>query len=117
MIRGLGMRARGSLFGGAALICLLLGGCGDTGNYLDPYQKPYAWHPTGAPTADIAAQLVDPRDLVVGRGAQEGDAKQATLAISHIWLDQPKSFTPTTSGATTGAGAAPSASAATGGSN
>jgi type IV pilus biogenesis protein CpaD/CtpE len=78
------------LLGGLAISMIVLSGCDASNNYLDPYQKPYAWHPTGAPTANLAAQLVDPRDLAMGRGAAEGDAKEATMAIDRIWQDKGK---------------------------
>lgn len=108
-------RVRWALLGGAA--ALALGGCGNSADYLDPYKKPYAWHPTGAPTANLAAQLVNPRDLAVGRGATEGDAKESTLAIEHVWQDHPKPLS-TGQSAATGAASGPGASGgATGGAN
>ena len=68
----------------------MLSACGFNADYLDPYKKPYAWHPTDAAMANIAAQVVDPHDLVVGRSANEGDAKEAMQSIDRIWQDKPK---------------------------
>lgn len=84
------MRTRRLLPGGLAISVIVLSGCGNLGDYLDPYKKPYAWHPTGAPDANIDAQLVNPLDRHVGRGAAEGDAKEATMAIRHVWEDTTK---------------------------
>jgi hypothetical protein len=82
-----------ALLGGGLTIALIaLAGCGANNDYLDPYKKPYAWHPTGAAAANIAAQVVDPRDLVAGHGTAREDTQESTLAIQHIWLDTPKSF-------------------------
>jgi len=92
------VRTRSLLRGGMVVSMLLLGGCG-ADNYLDPYQKPYAWHPTGAPTANIAAQLADPHDLVLGRGTTGSDAVVAGQAIDRIWQDKPK---PLVAGGSTG---------------
>lgn len=67
-------------------------------DYSDPYTKPYVWHPTGAPTANLAAQLDNPRDLVSGRGGIEGDAKESSLAVERVWQDRPKQITAPSSG-------------------
>jgi type IV pilus biogenesis protein CpaD/CtpE len=101
------------LLGGLAISVLVLSGCDASNNYLDPYQKPYAWHPTGAPTANLAAQLVNPRDLAVGRGATDGDAKEATMAIERVWQDKGKSII----AAGDGGGASAAAGGGAGGSN
>jgi len=89
--------AHGLLHGGLAASLIALAGC--TGpNYLDPYEKPYTWHPTGAAAANIAAQVVDPRDLVAGRGVSQIDTQESNLAIQHIWTDTPKSLISESSG-------------------
>jgi hypothetical protein len=82
---------RGLLYGGLAISLIALTGCSGQ-NYLDPYQKPYTWHPTGAAAANLAAQVVDPHDLVAGRGTISEDSQASTMAIQHIWADTPKSF-------------------------
>jgi type IV pilus biogenesis protein CpaD/CtpE len=86
---------------GLVLLTSSMTGCGADSDYVDPYKKPYAWYPTDAPTSNLAAQLVNPRDLVVGRGEREGDAKQSSLAVERVWQDRPKQI----SGAAGGAGA------------
>lgn len=91
---------------------LLLTGCGNLASYLDPYQKPYTWRPTDAPTANLAAQLVNPRDLVSGRGSAEGDSKESEQAIERVWQDRPKPIA--TSSGTSGGGATGTAGAAGG---
>lgn len=97
--------ARGLLHGGLAASLIALAGCGGQ-NYLDPYEKPYAWHPTGAPAANIAAQVVDPRDLVAGRGTNTKDTQEFTLAIQHIWADAPKPLITQGGGSSSGGGSA-----------
>lgn len=91
----------------AAIIALA--GCDASNNYLDPYQKPYVWHPTGAPMANVAAQLADPRDMIMGHGITAADAKQTGTAIDRVWQDRGKPI------ASSGSGASPGASAGTGG--
>jgi hypothetical protein len=120
---------RGLLYGGLAISLIALAGCAGQ-NYLDPYQKPYTWHPTGAAAANIAAQVVDPHDLVAGRGTTGQGTQESTLAIQHILLDTPKSIStesggggsssgPGTSGSGPGAsgGSAAGSGGAAGGSN
>ena len=113
--------SRGLLHGGLMASVIVLSGCGGTSDYLDPYTKPYTWHPTGAPEANLAAQLVDPHDLVSGRGDTLGDSKQSTSAIERVWQDRPKSLTAGAAGGASSGGASggPSATAGggTGGSN
>ena len=46
----------------------------------DTYSRPYTWHPTHANQANIAAEVVDPSDLVVGRGSDSGRASLLTPA-------------------------------------
>ncbi len=110
------MRTGWLLSGGLAISVIALSGCDDAVKYLDPYQKPYAWHPTGAPTANLAAQLVNPHDLALGRGTTEGDAKEASVAIDHIWQNKPESLLVTNGGSGSGASGGASGSGA-GGSN
>jgi hypothetical protein len=109
---------RGLLCSALLVSLIALAGCGPNTDYLDPYKKPYAWHPTGAPAANIAAQLVDPHDLVAGRGTSREDTQASTLAIQHIWLDTPKSLTSDGGGGGSagGAGASGNGPGASGGS-
>jgi hypothetical protein len=100
---------RGLLYGGLAMSLIALSGCAGQ-NYLDPYQKPYTWHPTGAAAANLAAQVVDPRDLVAGRGTNVKDTPESTVAIQHIWADTLKALI-TEGGSSGGGGSAGGAGA------
>lgn len=84
------MWTRWACIGGLMLATAVVTACAPGHDYLDPYQKPYTWHPTDAPTANLAAQLVNPRDLVMGHGDTEGDAKEATGAVERDWQDRVK---------------------------
>jgi type IV pilus biogenesis protein CpaD/CtpE len=102
---------------GLALLMVSLMGCGGP-NYLDPYEKPYTWHPSGAPTANLAAQLANPRDLVSGDGGTGGDANASSLAIERVWQDRPKQITGAAGGGGSGGGSGGSGGASgSGGSN
>ncbi|MDE2582965.1 MAG: hypothetical protein KGL52_15130 [Rhodospirillales bacterium] len=70
---------------------------------LDTYNRPYTWHPTGANLANIAAQVADPRDLVVGRGSDEVDAAEVVPAIKAV--DGGSTAAPATASAASGVGA------------
>jgi hypothetical protein len=109
---------RALLYGGLTVSLIALAGCAGH-NYLDPYQKPYTWHPTGAPAANIAAQVVNPHDLVAGRGSTREDTQESTVAVQHIWTDTPKPFIPdggsSGSGSASGAGSSGSGPGASGG--
>jgi type IV pilus biogenesis protein CpaD/CtpE len=94
------MRAHWVSICGVVMAAMSLTACGGGSNYLDPYQKPYTWHPTAAPTANLAAQLANPHDLVSGRGGPEGDAKQSSVAIERIWAGR----SPSLSGGSGGGG-------------
>ncbi|GBQ93114.1 hypothetical protein AA0522_0171 [Gluconacetobacter liquefaciens NRIC 0522] len=72
---------------------VLLAGCAS----LEPYRKPYAWHPVGANQANLAAMVADPHDLVRGQSEQETDAQAPVLAIERVREDKPKRL-PSTSG-------------------
>jgi type IV pilus biogenesis protein CpaD/CtpE len=114
------VRATAWLLCGGLATMMTLSGCGNTADYLDPYKKPYTWTPTGAATANLAAQLVNPRDLVAGRGAALGDGKEAGPAVDRVWQDHQKALlgSGSDSGPTASAGAAgASAGGASGGSN
>lgn len=43
----------------------------------DTYSRPYTWHPIHANAANLAAEVADPRDLVIGRGG--GGTPAATI--------------------------------------
>jgi type IV pilus biogenesis protein CpaD/CtpE len=92
------LRASYPLIAAAAL----LAGCANR----DPYQRLDVWRPTGANSANLAAMVADPRDLIRGHGTDRQLTKAQELAVDRIWLDQPKGL---------GGGAA--ASGASGGSS
>jgi hypothetical protein len=114
--------SRNLLRGGLTITLIAVAGCGANSDYLDPYKKPYAWHPTGAAAANIAAQVVDPRDLVAGHGTTKLDTQESSLAIQHVWADTPKSFLTESGGggsggaSSGGAGASGASPGASGGS-
>lgn len=71
------------------LVFVVLAGC----TTVDPYRRPYAWHPVGANQANLAAMVADPRDLASGRSDrpdQATDAQAQVLAIEHVRQDKPK---------------------------
>ncbi|GBQ34237.1 hypothetical protein AA13594_2840 [Gluconacetobacter azotocaptans DSM 13594] len=81
-----------------SLLCLLaLAGCTE----MDPYHKPYAWHPTGANAANLAAMVADPRDLERGHDSGMADAQAPVLAVERLRADRPKAM-PSTSGIASG---------------
>ncbi|HEX2943701.1 MAG TPA: hypothetical protein VHO91_21775 [Rhodopila sp.] len=83
-------------------------GCSDR----DPYLRTDVWRPTGANAANIAAMVVNPRDLVMGRNASSRDTKAAGLAVEHVWTNQLQPFASSAAGQ---AGTQPSSSASAGG--
>jgi len=58
-----------------------LSGCGAT---TDTYRRPHTWHPSGVNAANIAAQVADPEDLVVGRGSDTTDAAAVVPGIQQV---------------------------------
>ena len=65
---------------------LTLAGCED----LDPYHRPYVWYPTGASQANLAAQVVNPDDLIRGRGVTRADGDLAAAAVIRAKQDKAK---------------------------
>ncbi|MBB2203312.1 hypothetical protein [Gluconacetobacter tumulisoli] len=81
-----------------SVLCLLaLAGCAE----MEPYRKPYAWHPTGANAANLAAMVADPHDLERGHDAGAVDAQAPVLAVERLRVDRPKAL-PSTSGIASG---------------
>jgi uncharacterized alpha-E superfamily protein len=70
----------------AGCLVTLLAGC----EALEPYQRPYSWHPTGANVANLAAMVADPHDLLHGRGAAVTDGTTAAAAIDRLHHDHVK---------------------------
>lgn len=72
------MRGRAATKAAAVGLLCALGGCAAT----DPLLDRTAWRPTGANEANIAAQVVNPVDLVHGRqpvGGADGDMAAAAV--------------------------------------
>jgi type IV pilus biogenesis protein CpaD/CtpE len=70
----------------ATCIALLVSGC----DALEPYQRAYTWHPTGATEANLAAMVENPADLVHGRGLGQTDGVVAAMAVDRLWHDRVK---------------------------
>jgi uncharacterized membrane protein YgcG len=65
-----------------------LGAC----QQIDPYTRSDTWQPTGSVQGNLAAMVANPNDLIRGRGVPTEDTKEPTLAINHVWTDQPKTL-------------------------
>ena len=71
---------------------------------LDTYNRPYTWHPTGANVADIAAQVANPSDLIVGRGSGRTDAAMLVPGLQQADGGQSTGGSPAAAAAATAAG-------------
>ena len=85
--------------GGAIAIVGMLAGCGR-----DPYERDDVWYPTGANNANLAAQIVNPRDLQVGRSDPKQMAAPQVKAVERINTDTPKALPIVSSSTTIGGG-------------
>ncbi|HTW73176.1 MAG TPA: hypothetical protein VME47_25085 [Acetobacteraceae bacterium] len=70
----------------------------------DPYLRTDVWNPTGANAGNIAAMVANPEDLIHGHGTPTVDAHEPTLAVGHVWNDQPKTLSSTSSGSSGSSG-------------
>lgn len=86
-----------------------LAGCADR----DPYLRTDVWQPTGANAANIAAMVVNPRDLIAGRNAPTQSARASEMAVEHIWTGQLQPLASSASGQ--GSGQSSATASATGG--
>ncbi len=65
----------------AVALAAMLQGCAAT----DPLLNANDWHPTGANDANLAAEVVNPTDLVHGRAPSGGsDGQLATAAVLRL---------------------------------
>lgn len=64
---------------------LALAGCSQT----DPYERAGVWRPSDANSANIAAQVANPADLVRGREARGGSVRVPTAAVERVWVGAP----------------------------
>jgi type IV pilus biogenesis protein CpaD/CtpE len=88
----------------SAVLCLaLLSGCTAT----EPYERPFAWTPTGANAANLAAMAENPSDLAKGRGLAGTDSEAATDAVGRLHHDHVKALLDATAGSGAALGAAP----------
>ena len=83
-----------------------LSGC----SQLDSYNRPFTWHPTGANAANIAAQVADPDDLIVGRGSDRTDAATVVPGLQQVETGQAKGGSSAAGGSGAGVGAGGGAS-------
>lgn len=74
-----------ALVSAALVMPVLLAGCAD----IDPYYSEYKWQPQGTPSGNLAAMVVDPMDLVRGRGSDETDGGRAAAVITKWQKDGP----------------------------
>ena len=90
-----------------------LAGCAqlDTDTAFEPYSRAGTWTAEGVNQSNLAAQLVDPLDIVRGRGDSSPHYKQSTQAVTTLWTTRPtQSLLPGLKGggeAQAGAAAAP----------
>ena len=76
----------------AALTAILLAGC--TGRELDPYDQAGMWQPEGVVQGNLAAMVVNPHDLILGRGTAAPSVKQASSAVDRLWKGNGPALTP-----------------------
>jgi type IV pilus biogenesis protein CpaD/CtpE len=81
---------------------LLLAGC--DGDYnKEPYQRTDVWYPTGANAGNIAAQAVNPYDLIRGRHSdQPVNSGPEAAAVNRVLQDHPKALVGAPGDATSG---------------
>lgn len=64
------------------LAALLLTSC----TQFDAYHRPGVWEPTGANSANLAAMVADPEDLIHGHGSATLPLSQpAVKAVQNVW--------------------------------
>ena len=61
------------------LLAAALPACTET----DPMTRPYSWQPTGANALNIAAQVRNKNDLLIGRGSSRSDS--VAITPSSAW--------------------------------
>jgi len=71
---------------------LLLAGC--DGDYnKEPYQRTDVWYPTGANAGNLAAQAVNPADLIRGRHPTDPiNSTAEVIAVNRVLTDRPKAL-------------------------
>ena len=84
--------------------CVLLTGCSQALTQMDPFERPYVWHPIGANQANLAAMVVNPHDLAGGRRDPRADSAPAILGIERVRTDQTKPLKSAMSGSDSSGG-------------
>jgi hypothetical protein len=70
----------------ASCLLALLSGCEAT----RAFDRASAWHPLGINDANLAAMVVNPADLVHGRGTGDSDGQAAAAAVHRLRSDHVK---------------------------
>jgi hypothetical protein len=81
----------------AILTLLALSGC----DKIDPLTRPYVWVPTNVNTHNIAAQALNPADLVHGRESKNTRAIEESDAVEHLWAGHSAGLLSSTGGPST----------------
>lgn len=95
---------------GCLLPILAVAGCALT----DPLERAGAWHSRGSNTGNLAAQVVDPSDLVRGKESDSSNGVLAAMAIDRLYRDKVKDL-PSTDFRVNGGGVAGSTGGGSGG--
>ena len=95
-----------------AATAVMLAGCEE----LDPYHRQDVWYPSGASQANLAAQVVNPYDMVRGHGVFKSDGELAAAAVTRARQDHIKPLlNPNSTGGGGGRGGGGGGGGATGG--
>ena len=75
----------------ALALLAVLPGCAkfETDTMFEPYSRQGTWTVEGVNQSNLAAQLVDPLDMVRGRGDSSPHYKQPTQAVTTLWSARP----------------------------
>lgn len=73
------------------LLLITLPGCAQLARLeaYEPYNRPGTWTVEGSNQANLAAQVVNPGDLVRGRSDPSPHYKQAAAAVTTLWTAKP----------------------------
>ena len=82
------------------LLAAALPACTET----DPMTRPYSWQPTGANALNIAAQVRNKNDLLIGRGSSRSDSVQAVTPVFKLYEGKPTPLLPSRSRSAAGGG-------------
>lgn len=71
-----------------ALLAAFVAGCAEA----DPYRRHGMWQPEGANSANIAAMVQNPADLLRGRAERSAETHRAADAVERLWSDRERPF-------------------------